>query len=156
MPDEPKSKARNESAADFIQGEIERTKNNLQCAINTLGHSALKAANPVRAFKRHPVKAGIITALGAAAGTLGVIYALRRKKETVYPPGPPVNVYVKKPKPKSGGWTQLGTALVAALSAKATQGVRATIANSFSDEFQASNRTHCRITPNPNLRDVQI
>jgi hypothetical protein len=85
-----------------------------------------------------------------------VVYAFRRKKEHAYSQGPPVNVYVKKPKPKSAGWTQFGTALVAALSAKATEGIRTTITNSFSDEFHASSRAHCGVTPNPKLRDVQI
>ena len=156
MPDEPKSNAKNETAADFIQSEIERTKNNLQCAINTLGHSALKAANPVRAFKRHPVKAGIVTAAALAGGTLAVALAFSRRNDAPVTQGPPVNVYVKKTKPKSTGWGQLGTALVAALTAKATQGVRTTITNSFSNEFHVPGRTKVAIAPNPKLRDVQI
>ncbi len=156
MPDEPKCNARNETAADFIQYEIERAKNNLQCAINSLGHSALKAANPVRAFKRHPIKAGIVTATALGGFALCVAYTFRRKNESPAAQGPPVNVYVKKTKPKSTGWGQLGTALVAALTAKATQGVRTTITNSFSDEFHGSGRTKSVITPNPKLRDVEI
>jgi hypothetical protein len=156
MPDELKTDAKGDPVADFIQKEIARTKHNLHCAINSLGHSALRAANPVPLIKRHPVKAGIVAVAALAGGALGIVYALRRKADAPCAQGPPVNVYVKKPKAQSKGWGQIGTALVAALTAKATQGIRTTITNSFSDSYQVPARPQPVMRPNTNLRDVEI
>ena len=158
MPDVPKSNAKNETADDFIQKEIARTKTNLHCAVNSLGHSALKAANPVPWFKRYPVKASIVTAAALAGGALCIVRAIRKKPEGAREQaGVPVNVYIKKPKSQSKSWgTQLGTALLAALTAKVSEGVRSTISNSLSDEYTGSGRTQTVLVPNPKLRDVDI
>lgn len=156
MPDEPKSNAKNETAADFMREQIERAKNNLKCTINRLGHDTLSVANPVPWFKRYPVKCSIVTGALVGGGALLVARAVKHRHDSVqHPVAPPVNVYIKKAKPKSKGWGQIGAALLTILSSRVAEGVRATIADSFSAEF-AEQHGKTRIIPNPNLRGVDI
>lgn len=156
MPDEPKSNVKNETASELIQQEIERAKNNLQCAINRLGHSAVRATNPVPWFKRYPVKCGIATGVLVAGGAVAAVAAFRKKSRSDHrAETPPVNVYVKKPKPQTSGWGRVGTALVAAISARLAESLKASITSSIS-ERSASPRGKTVIVPNPQLRDVQI
>lgn len=156
MPDEMKSNATNETASEFIQREIQRARHNLQCAIQGLGRSSLTAANPIPWFRRYPVKCGIATGVLLVGGTLAAVAAMKSKSRVhqQFANVPPVNVYIKKPKAQSKGWGTVGTALMAALSAKLTESLKATISNSFSEGAVARGKTV--IVPNPQLRDVQI
>lgn len=156
MPDEAKSNAKNETATDFIRKQVDRSKNNLQCAINRLGHDALKIANPVPWFKRYPVTCSIVSGALVGGGALLVGRVIKhRQAPKPRQPAPPVNVYIKKPKAKSKGWSQLGAALITVLTSKVSENVRATITDSFASAGQ-DERAKSKIIPNPNLRGVEI
>lgn len=157
MPDEPKSAAKNETAADFMGGQVERTKGNLRCTINRLGHDALKVANPVPWFQRYPVKCSIVTGALLGGGALLLARSLRRRHDHRPSPSlPPINVYVKNPKPKSKGWGQIGAGLMTVLFGQVSESVRATLSDSFAGDTVGADRPKPRIIPNPNLRGVEI
>ena len=159
MPDELKRNANNESAASFIEHEVERAKNNLHCAMNKLGHAALLAVNPIPWLRRYPVKCGLVTGAVVAGGALAVVIAVRKNKTSgsQSESNRPINVYVKKPRPKSKGLgAQLAGALVASLAAKFSESARSVVANAISPERVTGAKPQTYIVPNPNLRDVQI
>ena len=157
MPDEPKSNVKNETAGDLIRREIDRARNNLQCAMNQLGRSAIRAANPVPWFKRYPVKCSIATGVLLAGGAVAAIAAFRKKTHTTHlSETHPVHVYVKKPKPQSSGWGRVVTALLAAVSGKVAESLKTSITSSISEGTARRSRGKTVIVPNPQLRDVQI
>lgn len=142
-----------------MQEQIDRASQNLQCAINQLGHTALAAANPVPWFRRFPVRCSLITGSLVAAGTLVAVRAFRHRKGADHQEDPqrPIHIFVKKPKPQSKGLgAQLATALIGGLSAKLTDSLRAMVADSFASERAVSPDLKRPIIPNPNLRDVEI
>ena len=158
MRDESTSNVPDESAASFIEHEIGRAKSNLQCAVSKLGQAALRVANPVAWFRRYPVKCSLVTGAVLASGAAAAVLLIRRHKGRDDGQGAqPIQVYVKstKAKPKGLG-AQLVSALIAGLSAKATQAARNAIINAMSSEQLHACRTQTVIVPNPKLRDVQI
>jgi len=157
MPEPPKSNANSETAAVFIQGQIKRTNNNLRCAINTLGITALKAANPVQWFRRYPAKCSIVTGAVIAGSVAGIMLALRRKRNRGSAgDANPVQVYLKSPQNAHHWSSQLASALLAGIAGKISQGIKARLVESLAGEGAAQNRERTVIIPGTKLRDVEI
>jgi hypothetical protein len=157
MPNEPKSNAKSDTAGELIQREIERARNNLQCAIHGLGHAALQTVNPITWLKRYPVKCSIATGMVLAGGAVAAVLAVRNRPQAdpSRANAPPINVYVKKPKAQFKGWGNVGTALLAALTSHLKESLKATLVSSLADRPKPSpGRTV--FVPNPTLRDVHI
>lgn len=100
-----------ETVDQFIANEVRHSTLALRTAVDCCGRSLLRAVNPVRWFKRHPVSASIVAGAGLAGGAIVAVYAYRKRKEPA-DDHPQIHVHFDKPAGRQHHLTKrIGSAL---------------------------------------------